>query len=142
MNSKQIIFFLNPVDLVEIETFLGENKCSFFKRKSENSKRYLNYDIVKNPEKIFQVCLCIEEHKSKLFYEQTQLKEECYIDILKSYCIEFSIGGFYPYNNKELHSSRFYYVLEYFENGKLIQKDREFINWADDLFKRFTPGHR
>lgn len=137
MSSKQINFFIAPKELTKISSFLFDRKCKILKRVRDKSDSLMNYDIEKNPEKIFQVYLSSEEYKEKLFYEDINSKDACYIDILRSYCIEFSIGGFYPYSNKELHSSRFYYVFEYYENGKMIQKDKMFINWADDIINTF-----
>ena len=136
MNSKQINFFLSNEDLPEVNIFFLEKKCLIFKRDKENPEVFSNYNIVKNPENIFQVCVSKDEFKDKIFYEFIESKNYS-VDILKSYCIEFTIGGIYPYSNKEFHSSRFYYITEYFDNDKTVRKDKEFINWADDIFKSF-----
>jgi hypothetical protein len=136
MSSKQINFFLSPEDLQEVSDFITQKKCLIFKRKNEIPAIPGNYDIINNQESIFQVYLCEEKYQDKIHYEQTNPKEY-FVDIVKSYCIEFSIGGFYPYSNKELHLSRFYYVFEYYEMGKLVKKEEEFINWADGILKSF-----
>lgn len=136
MSSKQINFFLSPEDLPDVAIFLIEKNCLIVKRKSETPDILRNYDIVKNPESIFQLCLCKNEQKEKIFYEYLE-NTDYYLDILKSNCIEFSIGGVYPYSNIEFHSSRFYYILKYYDNGEIVRKDEEFINWADDIFKSF-----
>jgi len=137
MKSKQINFFLSPEDLPEVEAFLSERHCLILKRNDENPETFHNYDIVNNREDVFQVCLCTEEFKEKIFYKHIESTDGYFIDIPKSFCIEFSIGGFYPYSNKELHSSRFYYVFEFYKNGRLVRKSEEFIRWADDIIKDF-----
>ena len=137
MNSKQINFFLDPAEISEINNFFLDLKCSFLKRESKNPDNIISYDILRNHEHIFQIYLTTDGNNEKIFYEHIESKNLYYIDILKSYCIEFSIGGFYPYSDKELHSSRLYYVLKYYEKGKLLQKDKEFIRWAENIINRF-----
>ena len=60
-----------------------------------------------------------------------------YIDIVHSSCIEFDIGGFYPYSDKVLHRSRFYYVSAYYDKETLVKKNDRFIHWAEGLIKDF-----
>ena len=135
--STQLNFFLNPEDLIEIKKFLKEKGCLILKRNSEKSTFFNEYDIEKNPENIFQVCLCKDEYKNKIFHEYLESTNSYYVDILKSNCIEFSIGGFYPYSDKELHRSRFYFIHEYYKDGELIKKPSEFIEWGNTLMKDF-----
>ena len=135
--SKQLNFFLSPGDLIEVKKFLKEEDCLILKRNSEKSTFFNEYDIEKNLENIFQVCLCKDEYKNKIFHEYIESTNSYYVDIVKSNCIEFSIGGFYPYSDKELHRSRFYFVCEYFKDGELVKKSPEFIDWANSLMKKF-----
>ncbi len=135
--SRQLNFFLSPEDLIEVKKFLKEKGVLLFKRNSEEPTFFNEYDIEKNPENIFQVCLCKDEYKNKIFHEHLEATNSYYVDILKSNCIEFSIGGFYPYSDKELHRSRFYFICEYYKDGELIKKSPEFIEWANTLIKNF-----
>jgi hypothetical protein len=135
--SKQLNFFLSPEDLVEVKKFLKEEGGVILKRNSEKSTFFDEYNIEKNYENIFQVCICREEDKNKIFHEHIEPTNSYYVDILKSNCIEFSIGGFYPYSDKELHRSRFYFIYEYYKDGDLIKKSPEFIEWANTLIKKF-----
>jgi hypothetical protein len=137
MSSKQINFFFSPEDLPEVSAFLYEKECLVFKREKKTLESPLSYNILKNSDNIFQVYLFKERYKDRIFYEHIDSQGRDYIDILRSYCIEFSIGGFYPYSNKEFHSSRFYYGFKYYDNNKLVQKDEDFISWADGIFKSF-----
>jgi len=79
------------------------------------------------------------KHKSLLYrvIHLLFLIKKYYIDIIKSYCIEFSIGGFYPYSKSEFHRSRLYYVLSYFDSGHIVHKSKEFIQAADGFFNDF-----
>jgi hypothetical protein len=138
MSSKQINFFLSSEDLPEVSQFLIDKGCIIFKRNGKTSSVILNkYDIIKNSENIFQVCLTKESYQNNIYYEYLESSDSYYVDFLKSYCIEFSIGGFYPYSNKEFHASRLYYVFSYYEGDMIIDKDKNFISWSDDLIKTF-----
>ena len=137
MKSKQINFLIAPTDMIAIDEFLKKNNCLTFKRDTKELHNELNYDIVLNNEKIFQVYLCKEEYKELLSFEHIESKDYYYIDILKSYVIEFGIGGIYPYSDKILHRSRLYYIYAYYEDNKIVEKKPEYVAWADDLLKDF-----
>lgn len=126
-----------PEDLSTVSKFFLDKGCRVIKRQSKTPQLLIEYDITENHEDIFQVYLYNSEYTSCIFYEHLESKDIYYLDILRSFCIEFSIGGFYPYSNKELHSSRLYYVVRYWENGIMVQKDKKFIEWADDIIKGF-----
>ncbi|MGN6293480.1 MAG: hypothetical protein ACTHMV_12120 [Chitinophagaceae bacterium] len=136
MSSKQINFFLVQGDLSEVTDFFFQNECRVLKRKNNLPSVSDDYDILQNQGEVFQVYLYRKKDSDQIYYEEINAKEY-YIDIVKSHCVEFSIGGFYPYSDKELHSSRLYYVFEYYNAGKLIKKDEEFIQWSDNLIKNF-----
>lgn len=137
MHSKQLTFFWGSDEIGSVKKFLLENGCLILKRNYDGPPDWTSYDIESNPETIFQFCLCKNEDKDKVFFEGMESSGRFYIDILKSFCIEFSLGGYYPYSNKEYHSSRLYYVSKYYENGILLNKDQEFINWANGIITNF-----
>ena len=133
MNSKQINFFTVPQDICDISTFVKEQQCKIVKGKLEYP--LTEYDIQANEEMIFQVYLLRDFMP---FGDSTKIidaKDE--IDIFSNPCIEFGIGGFYPYSDKVLHRSRFYFISEYYENDLLLKKNIEFIKWANDFLKKF-----
>jgi hypothetical protein len=84
-----------------------------------------------------QVYISAEKFLNKIYYQELESKNIFYIDIGKSYCIEFSIGGIYPYSNKMHHSGRLYYSSTYFENGSKIYKSDEFTKWAGNILEGF-----
>jgi hydroxymethylpyrimidine pyrophosphatase-like HAD family hydrolase len=137
MNSKQINFFLAPEDLPKVITFINENGGVIYKRHADTKDKPVKYNLLINEESIIQVCVCKEEYTAFLSFEYLQNRKEFYIEIGKSNCIEFSFGGFYPYSDKELHRSRFYFVTKYYEGDELVKKDEEFLAWADDVLKKF-----
>ncbi|MBO9202782.1 MULTISPECIES: hypothetical protein [Niastella] len=134
MNSKQVNFFLAPEDFPKVLAFLNENKCVVYKRDAD-TKEPIRYNY--NEEGIYQVCICKEGRTACLSFVYMENRKEYYIDILKSNCIEFSFGGFYPYSDKELHRSRFYFVTRYYKGDELVKKDEEFLIWAEDVRKKF-----
>lgn len=136
MHSKQLNFFLMPEDIDEINQYLLENQCLILKRNSSNNNFYSEYNLEMNPDSVYQVCLTTKTFIKDVYYDEAKPKEY-YINILKSNCVEFSLGGFYPYSNKELHASRFYFVSEYYEDDSLVLKNEQFINWASLLLKDF-----
>jgi hypothetical protein len=138
MSSKQINFFFSPDELCNVVKFLRKKDCIIVKGDYKNSGFLEEYDIVKNNEAIYQVFIFKHDDTKEASYNHVESTGVYYIDILISNCIEFSIGGFYPYSDKNLHSARLYYVFNYFDKSdKIIRKDQGFINWADDIFKSF-----
>ncbi len=137
MSSKQINFFMSESNLNEIYSFLIEKNSRIIPRRTSNPDNYSDYNFAENPESIFQFCLFNKDLPRGVFYEKIESKNEYFIDTLRSACIEFSIGGFYPYSSKDFHSSRFYYVFKYFNNGVEVMKGDKFIEWGDDLIKSF-----
>ena len=142
MRSKQINFFTAPEDIIEISEFLKAKGCYIFKNNLESINQLEEYNIVSNTDEIFQVCLTNKEFVNKIEFEFVESKNYYYIDILKSYVVQFNIGGFYPYSQKELHSGRLYYIFEYYgDNDDVIQKDKNFISWADLFIKEFKASY-
>ncbi|HVG17081.1 MAG TPA: hypothetical protein VM935_19065 [Chitinophagaceae bacterium] len=138
MNSKQINFFLAPNDLNDVAVFFKEKGCHILKRRVDYPTNRVDYDFVSNKEEIFQVYIYSSPFTDKIEFQYLEEEQYYYVDSLRSFCIEFGIGGFYPYSDKELHRSRFYYVHKYYNTeGILISKEKKFINWADNIFKEF-----
>jgi hypothetical protein len=137
MNSKQVNFFLAPEDLPRVITFINENGGLIYKGETNTKDIPVRYHLLSNEESIIQAYVCKEGRNTFLSFRYLEKRKEFYIEIGKSNCIEFSFGGFYPYSDKELHRSRFYFVTKYYEGDELVTKDKEFLTWADDVFKKF-----
>ncbi|UPK67971.1 hypothetical protein [Chitinophaga filiformis] len=140
MRSKQVNFFLAPEDLADVIKFLTDKGCEVIKTKTRNAGQPVYYDVEENLDFVFQVCLCRPEYLETLIFTYLDTRQEYSIDTTKSNAIEFSIGGFYPYSDKELHRSRLYFVPRYYEGDGLFQKDEEFLFWADNIFKAFKKA--
>jgi hypothetical protein len=115
MNSKQINFFLKESELVDIKNFFDEEGCLVSKRRCKNLSPNENYDFVSNADQTFQVYVYLPKYINKIKLELVEEKGYYYIDSLTSYCIEFGLGGFYPYSDKEFHRSKFYFVTKYYD---------------------------
>jgi hypothetical protein len=137
MNSKQINFFLAPEDFPKVITFINENGGTIYKRHADTKDKPVRYNHLINEESIYQVCVCKEGRTKILSFEYLEERKDFYIEIGKSNCMEFSFGGFYPYSDKELHRSRFYFVTKFYEGDELVKKDEEFLTWADEVLKKF-----
>ncbi len=135
--SKQLNFFITPDDLKEIDIFLKENACLVLRNNVSSESESFGYDIESNTEKLFQVFLSKEEFKNNITFNYLESKEYYYVYETSSYVIEFGIGGFYPYSDKEFHRSRLYFIHEYYKDGILVKKSPEFVEWANTLMRNF-----
>jgi len=135
--SNQINFFIFPDDLEKIDLFFKENGCLILRNNVTSESSSFGYDILSNREKLFQVFLTKNEFKNNVTFNYLESKKYYYVYEPSSYVIEFGIGGFYPYSDKELHRSRFYFIHEYYKDGELIKKPPEFVEWANTLMKNF-----
>ncbi len=100
---------------------------------------HLFIDHVNDDPKAFQIYLTNEGHGKKVILNPQ--KAGYYVDIGKSNAIEFSRGGFYPYSDKILHRARLYTVFDYYDdNGNLIEKDLDFKEWVNIIYKLFKKA--
>jgi hypothetical protein len=138
MNSRQINFFLAPQELHSISDYFHNNNCKILKRRVKSITDRTEYDLKTNKDDLYQVYIYSSEFSNKIEFQFNEDKKYYYVDSLKSYCIEFSIGGLFPYNNRELHRSRLYLVSRYYnEKGLLVSKDSDFINWSLSILNQF-----
>ncbi|OCA77106.1 hypothetical protein BBI01_01190 [Chryseobacterium artocarpi] len=88
-------------------------------------------------DEIFQVYLSAPQFLDKIEVLSTDNGKK-YFDILRSYLLEFSLGGFYPYNKNLLHRARFYYVKSFYDKyDDLEQKSNSFCEWGDSVIRDF-----
>jgi hypothetical protein len=138
MNSKQVNFYLLPDDLASIEEFFREKDIITIKTGLETPVPTACDVLSAYNEKIFQVHLTHKNWVNKTYFNFFEKKAIYYLDVLRSYALEFSIGGFYPYSDKELHRARLYFVVRYYDNQEtLVSKSNEFVAWADSVIKDF-----
>jgi hypothetical protein len=135
MKSKQINFFIIPDDKPKIGSFLKANDCFFIRNNVKTAE--VDSDISFEKENLFQIFLSKKGFKKAIFFKQVEDKNCYYIDVVKSFVIEFDIGGFYPYSDKELHRGRFCCVTSFYEKGAIASKDDEFLKWMNEIFKLF-----
>lgn len=135
MESKQINFFITPGDKHKIDSFLKANNCLTIRTNVKAPK--IDSDISFEKENIFQFFLSKEEFIKGIFFKQVENRDYYYLDVVRSLVIEFDVGGFYPYSNKELHRGRIYCVTSFYKEGVIINKDVQFIKWMNRVFKLF-----
>ena len=135
--SIQKSFFIFPNELKLIDAFLKANSCLLIQKDVLKEPALLDININSSKEKTFQVYITKEQFKNKIHFKYLQSKDYYYVDVLSSYAIEFSLGGFYPFSDKELHRSRLYVITEFYEDEVLVKKSMEFLNWAKRLIKDF-----
>jgi hypothetical protein len=138
MNSKQINFYITPDNLPEIDNFFMA-KESVIVRGDVTLPNIALYDLTTAyKEKIFQAYLTKKYFLNSIYFKKLDSKDYYYLYEVSSLVVQFSLGGFCPYNNKELHRSRLYYICKYYDDsGKFVSKPKEFIEWADDIIRDF-----
>lgn len=139
MNSLQLNFFITPDDLKEIDIFFKEQKYITIKNNVLKPEILPDYDLKGAAvEKIFEVYLTEQKFLKNISFKYLEEKNYYYVYERSSEVVQFSIGGFYPYSDKELHRSRLYYVIKYYDaNDQLVSKNEEFLQWANQFFKSF-----
>ncbi|GAA3758013.1 hypothetical protein [Flavobacterium ginsengiterrae] len=136
-SSKQLNFFITPEDYNSINSFLKE--CSAI---------ILTNDDIKKEKNILNSITDLNEDVKQIFLTRNDFLKDVviktieddisYYYITSSALLEFSIGGFYPYDKNSLQSARFYYIKSYYdENGDFVSKSEDFVSWCDEIFKIF-----
>ncbi|WP_428232722.1 hypothetical protein [Flavobacterium sp.] len=136
-SSKQLNFFITPEDYNSVNSFLKECGAMVLADGDIGKEENVSTSIINLNEDTKQVFLSRND-----FFEKVMIKtfenNISYYYITSSPLIEFSIGGFYPYDKNSLQSARFYYIKAYYdENGDFVSKPDDLINWFDEVFKKF-----
>lgn len=136
-SSKQLNFFITPEDYYPINTFLKECNAIILINDNIGKENNISNSIVDLNEEIKQVFLTRNNFLKDIVIKTIE-DDISYYYITSSPLLEFSIGGFYPYDKNSLQSARFYYIKAYYdENGDFVSKHEDFINWCDEIFKKF-----
>ena len=139
MNSIQLNFFITPNDFKEIDIFLKEQECIVIKNNLLKPEVFPGYSLNSAArDKVFQVYLSDEKFLKYISLKFLEEKNHYYVSERDSEAIQFSLGGFYPYSDTELHRSRLYYVTRYYDaNNLLVSKNEEFLQWANSFLRHF-----
>ncbi|WP_445455566.1 hypothetical protein [Flavobacterium sp. HNIBRBA15423] len=135
MKSKQINFYIVPKDFNLINDFLKKNQCSIYVNNYIIKKKNPIYKLPNQEEEIFQVYLSSDKFENEIHI--IEKGEMSYFDVFKSNFVEFTLGGFYPYDETLLQRARLYVITDYYGNDYLITKDTVFIEWSNKLIKDF-----
>ncbi len=139
MRSKQINFFVLPYELQLIELFFKEYDIKYIRENITQNTDYFADEIPRignsNSSKVF---ISKKSYEKNIIYHYENQKGIFSLDSLKSYTIEFNTGGFYPNTEDTLQRARLYFITSYFvSNGEVIEKDKDFVDWANKIFRDF-----
>lgn len=137
--SSQLNFFSVPED--------GERFADFFARKGVQFLAFKQEDKVVRPqEKIWfedgrwphQVGLVPNDFIGEVAYQERSIAGKYWLDVTKSWVIEYSTGGSYPSTPNVLHRSRFYAVNDYFASNDMpVTKSDTFKKWVRNFYRAF-----
>ena len=137
--SSQLNFFSVPED--------GERFADFFARKGVQFLAFKQEDkLVRPREKLWleesrwpgQVGLVPIDFIGDVAYEECSIAGNYWLDVTKSWVIEYNTGGFYPFKPNVLHRSRFYAVNNYFASNDMpVTKSDTFKKWVRNFYRAF-----
>lgn len=139
MASKQLNFFITPDDHNRInEMILESNILVILKQNISGTSEIVPSKALPSIEaNIFQLYLTTSQFLDKIKILETDNGIK-YFDINRSHLLEFSLGGYYPYDRDILNSGRLYYVKSFYNNlEELEEKSNVFCEWSDGIIKNF-----
>lgn len=136
MKSKQLNFFITPDDHNDINEFLKQNDVFIIVDEYILTSKNPVRRLPDPDDHIFQVYLLSKNNIEDLKVLSTKNNIR-YFDNLTNPLLEFSLGGFYPYDRNLLQRARFYYIKGFYQNGAFIDKSSCFIEWSDSIIKDF-----
>lgn len=140
MSSKQLNFYITPEEHQKINEFIVKKGAIILLKEKISSDNKIEFQTELPTNDIFQIYLSNHEFidKVKINTTNTNNGDIKSFDILESYLLEFSLGGFYPYDRNILQRARFYYVKSFWnEKDVLEKKSTDFTLWCDDFIKDF-----
>jgi hypothetical protein len=138
MNSSQINFFIIPEDWQSIEAFIERNNIAIVYNPITIKEGHFLKNISEETKLPSQIYLTHTNFEKNIVVTYLAERKTYFVDVLKSYVVEFSRGGFYANDQENLNRGRLYYTRRYFvSNGETVIKDDCFIDWADKLIKSF-----
>jgi len=139
MNSKQLKFFLVFDDLADVYAFFNRMDVRYVRiDKYQPDEIDIEPFPFRHGTPYDQLFIVYSDFSSKIYTRQYRNYLEYKLDLDKSYVLEFSPGGIYPWRPNELDRGRFYCPTSYFvSNGESVAKSQEFKKWVDKFFKAF-----
>jgi hypothetical protein len=138
MSSKQLNFFVTPADWENIDTFFKRQEIVYVKNRLVDKSDFKYNSFFGENKSPHQIFFTNVGYTSNIFFHFDEVRKDYYPDRLKSYLVEFDLGGFNQADEKALHRGRFYYAKSYFAtNGETIEKQKKFTDWADKIIKSF-----
>lgn len=135
MKSKQLNFFITPDDYCLISQFLNDFKCELLIDRCGKSKIIKINNLNQLETGVFQLFLCPEGYGNKVF--TTGENDLEHINIFNSYVVQFSLGGFYPYDKNILQKGRLFFTQGFFEGENFVNKESDFLKWGSSLINKF-----
>ncbi|WP_160140290.1 hypothetical protein [Chryseobacterium sp. c4a] len=139
MASKQLNFFITPDEYERINKMILERNIVVLVKQniSITSEIVISKILPPIEDEIFQVYLSTPQFLDKIIVLSTDNGKK-YFDLLRSYLLEFSVGGFYPYDRNILQRARFYYVKSFWNDQDILEKKSDdFIQWCDNFIIEF-----
>lgn len=141
MNSHQVNFFMTPLDLLECERRIQENgPVVFFEYCSTERTPHVikNSKIVEMGKERLSIGLARPQDLSLIRFKSVEGQSYFTLDILRSPAIELNRCYF---DGNHLRRGRLYFTVKsYDESGALIEKNTEFLLWAQALLKTAKAG--
>lgn len=138
MNSKQLNFYSHPDEIGKFINFLQERGAyvSYEPFLEEEFQIIQNASLLESNPLIFKLILFKNnEQREKIVTSFVKTQNYHLFENIESNIVQFSFPKIR--NTNILYRARFYFVTAYWENGVLIKKDEEFINWATSILKNF-----
>ncbi len=134
MNSSQINFYLMPEDVAEISKQIEKMKFAVTFWKNTNSTIEILTSWTENKNGI--LFFLPSEQKNLIQTQYIDTQNYYVVDPFASPVIEFS-QPFFVFNGEKLKAGRFYYIKDSLQNNIFIEKPKEFLDSAAELFKWF-----
>lgn len=138
MNSKQLNFYAHPKEINEFINFFVLNDClvTFEPFRKKSYQFIQNDDFLSTDEDVFKIILTREnEKKGNIATKFIASQGYNLFESIESNLIQFSFPKIR--NSNHLYRSRFYFVTAFWQNGVLVKKDPQFIEWGTSLFNKF-----
>lgn len=123
-----------PDDYYLIDNFLKEYKSILLTDDQIENPTKNDFSLINKDEDVHQIYLTKEDSLNEVKIIEDGVR---YYYLVSSHLLEFSLGGFYPYDKNSLQRARFYYIKAYYDNGQFIYKSDNFTHWCDELMKQF-----
>jgi len=138
MSSKQLNFYITPEDHERINDFILKKETLILLNQKISLDNKIEFQNGIPTNDIFQIYLSNNEFIKKIKINTSKENNIKSFDIDDSYLLEFSLGGFYPYDRNILQRARFYYVKSFWNDQDILEKkSTDFTLWCDDFIKDF-----